>query len=92
MTDSTPNKRIEFSPIFDKQIARAPAEIKLAFHEVYYLFSENPTHPALRNHLLTGKYAGFRSIDVTEDWRALYREEPERLLFMELGTHEALYG
>jgi addiction module RelE/StbE family toxin len=41
---------------------------------------------------LTGKYAGFRSIDVTEDWRALYREEKERIMFADLGTHEELYG
>jgi mRNA-degrading endonuclease YafQ of YafQ-DinJ toxin-antitoxin module len=41
---------------------------------------------------LTGKYAGFCSIDVTEDWRALYREEKERIMFADLGTHEELYG
>jgi addiction module RelE/StbE family toxin len=92
MTDNKQNKRIEFSPIFDKQIAAAPTEIKLAFREAYDLFAENPTHPSLRNHLLMGKYAGFRSIDVTEDWRAVYREEPERFLFMEVGTHSQLYG
>jgi addiction module RelE/StbE family toxin len=92
MTDSKHNKRIEFSPIFNKQISRAPTEIKRAFREAYGLFAENPTHPALRNHFLTGKYAGFRSIDVTEDWRALYREENERIIFADLGTHEELYG
>jgi mRNA-degrading endonuclease YafQ of YafQ-DinJ toxin-antitoxin module len=37
-------------------------------------------------------YAGFRSIDVAEDWRALYRREPERIIFVEIGTHEQLYG
>jgi mRNA-degrading endonuclease YafQ of YafQ-DinJ toxin-antitoxin module len=28
---------------------------------------------------------------VTDDWRALYREEPERITFVELGTHKELY-
>jgi addiction module RelE/StbE family toxin len=92
MTDNKLNKRIEFSPIFDRQIASAPAEIIRAFREAYELFSETPHHPALRNHILSGKYAGWRSIDVTDDWRALYREESERILFMELGTHPQLYG
>ena len=78
--------------MFNKQIFHAPPEIKLAFREAYGLFAENPNHPALRNHSLTGKYAGFRSINVTEDWRALYRTEPERIIFVELGTHDALYG
>ena len=65
------------------------ADLKLG--EEPELFRENPHHEALRNHLLTERYAGFRSIDVTEDWRALYRTEHERIIFVELGTHEQLY-
>jgi addiction module RelE/StbE family toxin len=92
MTDNQQNKRIEFSTVFNKLLSRAPTEIKIAFREAYDLFSENPSHPALRNHPLTGEYAAFRSIDVTSDWRALYREESERVIFADLGTHEELYG
>jgi addiction module RelE/StbE family toxin len=84
--------RIEFTPLFNKQRKAAPLEIKQAFRDALDLFAENPNHPALRNHPLTGKYAGFHSIDVTEDWRALYREEKERIMFADLGTHEQLYG
>jgi len=84
--------RIEFTPLFNKQRKAAPLAIKQAFRDALDLFAENPNHPALRNHPLTGKYAGFRSIDVTEDWRALYREEKERIMFADLGTHEELYG
>jgi addiction module RelE/StbE family toxin len=84
--------RIEFTPLFNKQRKAAPLEIKQAFRDALDLFAENPNHPALRNHPLTGKYAGFRSIDVTADWRALYREEKERIMFADLGTHEELYG
>jgi addiction module RelE/StbE family toxin len=92
MTDKKQNKLIEFSPVFKKLLAQAPADIRLSFREAYGLFTENPNHPALRNHLLTDKYAGFRSIDVTEDWRAIYREKPERIKFVALGTHDKLYG
>jgi addiction module RelE/StbE family toxin len=84
--------RVEFSPIFNKKRKAAPLEIKQVFREVLDLFAENPNHPALRNHTLTGKYAGFRSIDVTDDWRALYRTENERIIFVDLGTHGELYG
>jgi addiction module RelE/StbE family toxin len=91
MTDKKQNKLIEFSPVFKKLLARAPTEIKTAFGEAYDLFAENTNHPSLRNHALSGKYAGFRSIDVTEDWRALYREEPDRMKFVALGTHKQLY-
>jgi addiction module RelE/StbE family toxin len=92
MTDSRPNKRIEFSPAFQKLLARAPTEIKQAVQDTIDLFEENPHNPALRNHPLREEYAGCRSIDVTEDWRALYREEAERFFFSDLGTHEKLYG
>ena len=84
--------RIEFTPLFNKQRKASPLEIKQAFRDALDLFAENPTHAALRNHPLTGKYAGFRSIDVTDDWRALYRTEPERIIFVEIGTHDQLYG
>ena len=83
---------IEFAPLFTKQRKAAPLEIKQAFRDALDLFYENPNHVALRNHPLTGKYQGFRSIDVTEDWRALYRTEPERIIFVEIGTHDQLYG
>ena len=92
MINEKQKERIEFSPIFNKKLAKAPTEIKLAVRQALELFRENPHHKALRNHLLTERYAGFRSIDVTEDWRALYREEKERIMFADLGTHEELYG
>ena len=92
MINEKQKERIEFSPIFNKKLAKASTEIKLAVRQALELFRENPHHEVLRNHLLTERYAGFRSIDVTEDWRALYRTEPERIIFVEIGTHDQLYG
>lgn len=92
MINESQKERIEFSPIFIKRLASAPIEIKRGFREALELFSESPSHAALRSHLLTEKYAGIRSIDVTSDWRALYRNERERIIFVDLGTHDQLYG
>jgi addiction module RelE/StbE family toxin len=92
MINEKQKERIEFSPVFSKKLTKAPTEIKLAVRQALELFRENPHHEALRNHLLTKRYSGFRSIDVTDDWRALYREEKERIMFADLGTHEELYG
>ena len=92
MTDEKKHKRVEFSALFNRNITHAPPDMKVAFQEAYELFAEYLNHPALRNHILTGKYQDFRSIDVTKDWRALYRTEPERIIFVALGTHETLYG
>ena len=84
--------RVDFTNLFNQQRKNAPLEIKTAFLEAFELFLENPNHIALRNHVLTGKYSGIHSIDVTEDWRVLYKVEPDRIIFVELGTHEELYG
>ena len=92
MINKIQKERIEFSPTFIKRITHAPIEIKIAFREALELFLEDPNHEALRNHYLTKQYAGVQSIDVTDDWRALYRKEDARIVFLELGTHKQLYG
>jgi addiction module RelE/StbE family toxin len=89
---STNKKRLEFSPIFEKKLEKAPLEIKTAFRDAIELFLEDPNHISLRNHFLYDEYAGIQSIDITGDWRALYREVQDRIIFVELGTHYELYG
>mgnify|MGYP001609188216 CR=1 FL=1 len=95
MTNENP-LRIEYSPLFKKQLKEVPQEIKSAFSETRELFDENPNDPALRNHKLKGRFASFRSIDVTEDYRALFKtmdgENETVVTFHLLGTHEQLYG
>lgn len=92
MTNESASKRVEFSPIFTKKLEQVSPEIQVAVRETLELFLENPSHPSLRNHRLAANYTGIRSVDISNDWRALYREEPERIIFIELGTHEELYG
>jgi addiction module RelE/StbE family toxin len=88
--------RIEYTPLFTKQRKAVSVEIKEAFLETLRLYLVAPHHPTLRNHPLRGKYAGLRSIDVTEDYRALFREiqtgEQTIIVFHLLGTHEELYS
>jgi addiction module RelE/StbE family toxin len=55
-------------------------------------FSENPLHPALRNHQLKGKWKAYRSIDITGDIRALYLQCENEAIFDAVGTHNQLYG
>ncbi|MBU4099344.1 type II toxin-antitoxin system mRNA interferase toxin, RelE/StbE family [Patescibacteria group bacterium] len=90
---NTPN--IKFSRRFDKQLSDAPDEIIEAFLETLALFLENPHNPTLRNHALKENYAGLRSIDVTEDWRVVFRQtrsgKRKIITFHMLGTHKKLY-
>lgn len=88
--------RIEYTELFSDQLKKAPLEIKIAFKETRELFLDNPDHPNLRNHALREKYADYRSIDITDDWRALFKISTSKLktviTFHILGTHDHLYG
>lgn len=56
------------------------------------LFLKDPYHPILNNHALSGKYKGYRSINITGDLRVLY--EPlgkDKALFITIDTHSNLY-
>jgi len=78
---------------FKKQFKKLPTNIQTTFAERTDLLITDPTHPKLRVHPLKGKFAGYWSINVTGDVRALYREEGEYIiLFALIGTHSSLYG
>ncbi len=81
---------------FIKQLRKAPKDIQSSTKIRIDLFINNPHHPLLRNHLLTGQYKGCRSINVTGDWRAIYYEstsliDKPSVTFIEFGTHSQLY-
>lgn len=84
-----------FSSTFKKQYKRADSSIKSIFQIKLNIFLQNRDNRQLRNHSLKGKHAGLRSINITGDWRALYREETENnqiiITFVLLGTHSQLY-
>lgn len=89
-------KRINFSGKFDKQLKKSPLEIKLAFRRRLQLLINNPFDGQLNNHSLRGRLKGYRSINITGDWRAIYseyRDDDNRkvIIFEMLGTHSQLY-
>ena len=56
------------------------------------LFISDPFDPILNNHPLIGKYKGYRSINITADYRAIYQEiEVNRAFFITLDKHSNLY-
>lgn len=85
--------QIEYKKEFTKYFNKAPAKVQLAFKDSLRIFMANQFDPLLNNHPLTGKYQGKRSINITGNWRAIFREfENYRLVIFEtLGTHSQLY-
>lgn len=87
---------VRFSRKFAEQYKRAEKQIKTAFDQRLELFLQNPFHQQLNNHLLTGKLKGYRSLNITGDWRAIYSEIKDSsgeavAIFETLGTHSQLY-
>ncbi len=57
------------------------------------LFMSNPFTLVLNNHLLNGKWNGYRSIDIKGDLRALYKVvNDQECIFIALGNHNNLYS
>ncbi len=87
--------RVRYNKKFVKQYEKADANIKKIFGERLKLFLKVPHSPQLRNHPLSGKLLGYRSINITGDWRALFSEvkdaEGSIMVFEMIGTHSQLY-
>ncbi len=89
-------QKVNFSKTFDKQLRRSPLKIKIAFRKRLELFLKNSYHPLLNNHPLSGKLTGYRSINITGDWRAIYSivnntKGDVVIIFEMIGTHSQLY-
>lgn len=87
---------IQYTARFRGHYIKADKKIRNAFVSTLELFLEDPLHPILRNHALRDIYTGYRSIDITDDWRAIYKEirigKMIVISFSALGTHKQLYG
>jgi addiction module RelE/StbE family toxin len=57
---------------------------------------KEPLERGLNNHPLRDEWTGYRSIDITADYRAIYKEVREgkelNAYFIALGNHQELYG
>lgn len=84
---------IHYTPTFKRQYKKLPEKFKDQFRERLRLFLSDPTHTLLRVHPLKGKFAGYWSMNVNGDIRALYRVSgDEIIIFALIGTHSQLYG
>ncbi len=84
---------IQYLPKFKKQYKKLPLKLQLQFDDRLQLFLADPTAPQLRVHPLRGNYAGYWSMNVSGDLRALYiRRGDEIIIFALIGTHSELYG
>jgi mRNA-degrading endonuclease YafQ of YafQ-DinJ toxin-antitoxin module len=87
----------QLSPRLIDKLKKVDVRVRKSFYESIRLFEQSSYDLHLDNHALEGEFAGFRSIDVTNDYRAIYEEVPSGspepiAYFFLLGTHKEPYG
>lgn len=83
---------IEFSADFRKRYKKMREKIQKAFHHRLGIFIQNPSEPIIRDHPLTGKLEGYRAFSITGDIRAVYYIQDDTAYFVDIGTHNQVYG
>lgn len=82
-----------YSKKFQRSYKKLPSKLQEQFKRRRNLFLANQFDPILNNHPLHDPYAGYRSINITGDYRAVfYNENQTTVYFVAIGTHHSLFG
>lgn len=85
--------RVLFHKDFIKQYRKLSKKIQGHADQRIELFATDPFADLLNNHPLQGKYNGYSSINITGDYRAIYKIiDKDIAVFTDIDTHENLYG
>lgn len=84
--------KILFAKMFRKNYRRLQIRIRVQCDERLRLFEVEPFHPLLNNHSVEKRFPGCRSINVTGDYRAIFKQQSDATLFVNIGTHSELYS
>ena len=68
---------LRYDPDFIEKLKGVNVKVRKSFKERIDLFNRDPSELQLNNHPLRDDWEGYRSIDVTDDWRAVYTEKTE---------------
>lgn len=87
---------IRFDPEFYKYYHKVNVRIKHQTKDKLRIFEKNPYDSELNNHPLRREWRGYRSIEITNNYRAIYKEKVvgDQIIafFVALGTHKELYS
>jgi len=86
---------ISFSSQLDKdlkKIFRKDKELAQKVKKQLILFKQNPKHPSLRVHKLSGKLNNMWSLTINESIRMIYLlQDKDQAYFVDIGTHNEVY-
>jgi addiction module RelE/StbE family toxin len=67
-------------------------DLKERFQQRIELFLQDPFHPSLKTHALSGNLESCWSLSITYEYRLLFKFiGEERVLFIDLGNHDEVY-
>lgn len=85
--------KVRFHKKFTKGYNHLDLRVKHAFESRLQIFCNNPYQAELSNHPLKGKWQGYRSINISGDFRLVYKEvSEEEVIFVAIGSHSQLYN
>ncbi len=81
--------------LFDKSYSKLSKKLKIKVNETLILFNNDKFNQQLNNHSLKWEYLWLRSINVTWDYRIIFREmndnSYEIVELLKVWTHSELY-
>ena len=80
-----------FRKNFKKRISHKPNLIN-KFKERFKLFLQDPSNQFLKDHKLVGRKKDYRAFSITGDIRVVYYVREEIAYFVDVGTHNQVYG
>ena len=82
---------IKFHTTFKKKLKKIPPKIQERFYERLELFVQDKFAKVLNNHSVDRAYQNCRSINLNGDYRAIFEDHGETIIFINIGTHASLY-
>ena len=82
---------INFHKDFKKKLKKLSPNLQNQFYERLEVFMKDRTNATLENHSVDKTFTDCRSINVTGDYRAIFKEENGVVIFIKIGTHSELY-
>ncbi len=82
---------VKFHTTFKKKLKKIPPKIQDRFYERLELFMQDKFTKVLNNHSVDRAYLNCRSINVSGDYRAIFEDRGETVIFINIGTHSDLY-
>jgi mRNA-degrading endonuclease YafQ of YafQ-DinJ toxin-antitoxin module len=76
---------------FEKNFKVLPEKIKNRFYDRLQLFIEDKNNNLLNNHSVGRAFPNCRSINITGDYRAIFEDGGDKIIFITIGTHSELY-